>query len=188
MDKNKAILIAVAAIIIVAVVGTFLYISNSDLTLEGTDSKITVPNTFQFEENTPIATKDNVSVMFIGVLGQTNDTTEFYKAVKANGNASGYENITENTINGYKVYEYAAKPENLKTVKYGSSTEWIEYPPINLTDGNGKKIDADHYRKVYYVSPNNSSVNELTIIAKSPDVDLYSEEINRIVDSISLKE
>lgn len=188
MEKKMAIILAVIILIIVALVGVFLFISNSDVTLEGTDSKVTVPKDFVLEENGALATKDNVSVMFVGIIGQTNESTTFYNAIKTNGNASGYENISENTINGYKVYEYAAKPENLKTVKYGSSTEWIEYPPINLTDGNGKKIDADHYRKVYYVSPNNSSVNELTIIAKSPDVDLYSEEINKIVDSISLKE
>lgn len=188
MDKKKTILLVIAAVVILALIGAFLLFSNTDITLEGTGAYVTVPSDYELDVNSGVATKDDVGIFFNGILGDTSTTTDFYKAISANGKSAGYENITEDTINGFKVYEYAAKVDNLSVVKYGSSTQWVEYPPMNLTDMAGSKVQADHYRKVYFISPNNSVANELTIVAKNPDTDLYTQEINDIIHSISLTE
>ena len=185
MDKKKTILLAIAAIVILALIGAFLLFSNADVTLEGTGATVTLPSDYELNMNTGTATKGDVEMFFNGIIGDTSFTTDFYKAISANGKSAGYENVTEDTINGFKIYEYAAKPDNLKVVKYGSSTQWVEYSPVNLTDNSGSKISADHYRKVYFISPNNSVANELTIIAKNPETDLYSQEINDVIHTIA---
>lgn len=188
MDNKKKILLVIAAVIILALLGAILLLGSSDITMEGMGAYVTVPNDYELDVNSGIATKGDVGIYFNGILDGTKGTTEFYKAISANGKSAGYENITEDTINGFKVYEYAAKVDNLTVLKYGSSTQWVEYSPVNLTDMSGSKVQADHYRKVYYISPNNSVANELTIVAKNPGTDLYTQEINDIVHSIALKE
>ena len=188
MDKKIAISIAVVVVVILAILGGLFVLGNADVTLESTDSIVTLPNTYVIDE-TGSATnhEEGTTIMFIGMIGSPNNAIDLGKALLANGNSSGYENISEDTVNGFKVYEYAAKPDNLKTLKYGSSTEWTEYSPENLTDTHGSKINADHYRRVYYISPNNSTCTELTIIATKADTNLYSSEINEMIHSIALK-
>lgn len=189
MEKNmKIILIAVVAVILLALVGGYLLFTNTDITLVGMGSEVTVPAYYELDEAKALATNDDVIILFNGIMGSVNETTEFYKAISANGNASGYKNVTEDTINAYKVYEYEADPHNLTLVKYGSSTQWYEYPPEDIIDGSGSKIDTNHYRKIYYISPNNSVANELTIIAKNPNADLHSKEIEDIIHSIKATE
>lgn len=188
MDRNKKILLAIVAFIILALIGILLCILSTDITMEGTGAYVTVPNDYELNTDSGVASKGDVNIFFTGLLDGTQSTTDFYKAISANGKASGYENITEDTINGFKVYEYAAKADNLTVLKYGSSTKWVEYTPVNLTDMTGSKIQADHFRKVYYISPNNSFANELTIYAKNPETDLYTQEVNDIIHKIALKE
>lgn len=188
MEKNMKIIIAVVVVILLALVAAFAMFSNSDQYLLGTGADLTVPSTFELDQDKLTASNDDVILIFNGILGNTNEVSDFYKAISENGKSAGYQNISEDTINGFKVYEYEADPHNLTTLKYGSSTKWIEYEPTNLTDGTGSKIDTTHFRKVYYISPNNSVANELTIIAKNPGADLHSKEIEDIIHSIKVSE
>lgn len=188
MDNKFKIIIAVVVVILLAVIGGIFVLGSAEQTLETPTSSITIPNDYTIDYERGTATKDDITITFISILGDPKDATELYKALSANGKGSGYENITNDTINGYKAYEYAAKTDNRTVVKYGSSTEWVEYSPLNLTDYTGQKIPSDHYRLIDYVSPNNSATEELVIFAKNPDTDLYTDEINEIINSITLLE
>jgi len=42
--------------------------------------------------------------------------SEFNQALVAKGNQSGYQNISEWNVNGYKTCEYAGKPSELKNI------------------------------------------------------------------------
>ena len=188
MDKKLKIAIAVIAVIIIAIIAALFLIGNSEKTLQGTGAKVTLPSDYEIDYTKGIATKDDKIILFNGIIGNTSLTTDFYKAISENGKEAGYEDISEDTINNFKVYKYSTKPSNLKTVSYGSLMQWVEYPPVELVDSTGQKIEADHYKKIYYISPNNSTANELTIIAKKPDTDLNTDEITKIINSISLNE
>jgi len=113
--------------------------------------------------------------------------SEFNQALVAKGNQSGYQNISEWNVNGYKTCEYAGKPSELKNITYGSSTEWTEYPPINLKDMVGSNVTIDHFRIVTAISPNNSTVNYILIYTDDPNTNLYTTEINQIINSLSAK-
>lgn len=183
VDKKK-IIILIVAIIIIAIAGGYYYMSNQDTILRGTTSQVSLPNEYKLNEKA-IATNGKTGMYFIEYGGDNSITMDNLKAIKENGNASGYENYTESTANGYKIYEYSAKPENLKTLKYGSSTMWTEYPPMNLTSpGDNSRITCDHYRSVFYVSPNGATISQLIIYAPDADTDLNTAEINDIINSI----
>lgn len=188
MDKKFKIIIAVIAVIIIAIIGAIFILGNSAQTLEGSGATLTIPKDYEINFEKGYATKDDVTIMFSGIMSDPKFTTDLYKALEANGKNSGYENITEDNINGFKAYEYAAKTDNRVMVKYGSSTEWTEYTPLNFTDASGQNIPSDHYRVIDYISPNNSTMNELVIFGKNPDTDLYSNEITEMINSISVKQ
>ena len=186
MDKKKIAIGIIAIIVIIAIIGIVgvnLFINNMDLTLEGTTAKVTLPKDYTLNEK-GLATKGNVGMYFIEMAGDTSITTDFLKAIK-----SGYENYSESTANGYKIYEYSAKPNNLKLLKYGSSTKWTEYPPQNLTSpADSSRITCDHYRTIYYLSPNGATISQLVIYTTDANTDLKTAEINDIINSIKPKE
>ena len=188
MDKAKKIILAVVVIVILAILAGLFLIGSSDLELQsGAGSSITLPNNFTMDDaSTQVASNGSVEVMTYGLMDNPESANEMFKAIKANGNASGYQNYSEDTINGFKVYEYAANPKDLKILKYGSSTEWTEYPPTNLTYPTGSKVDCDHYRIVTFVSPNNATMNQVVLIAKDANTDLYTPEINEILRTIKV--
>lgn len=186
MDKKMKVILAIVIVVIIAAAGVFFYLSTRDVTLEGTGAQVTLPNSFKLD-NKGYASNGTVKVMMSGILGETNISTTFLNAIKASGNVSGYQNYTEKDINGYKAVEFAANPKDLKTLKSGSSTEWIEFPPEPIVDASGANVSCDHLREVNYVGPNNSTINKLVIYTDDPNVNLYTPEINKIVDSIHNK-
>lgn len=190
MDKAKKIILAVVVIVILAILGGLYYISTSDVELQsGAGASITLTKNFTLDEKSPqLASDGKVEIMSYGLMDNTQTVMDTFKAIKENGNASGYKNYSEDTINGFKVYEYAANPKDLKVLKYGSSTEWTEYPPINLTYPAGSKVDCDHYRVVTFVSPNNATMNQIVLIAKDANTDLYTPEINEMLRTIKVTE
>ena len=99
MDRNKKILLAIVAFIILAILGLLLLIGSTDITMEGTGAYVTVPNDYELNTDSGVASKGDVNIFFTGLLDGTQSTTDFYKAISTNGKASGYENITEDKIN-----------------------------------------------------------------------------------------
>lgn len=185
MDKKKIILAIIAVIVIILAVGIY-FVSTADVTLEGVNAQVTLPNSYTLD-NKGVASNGTVDMYFTGIMEEVKLEDDFQKAVKTNGNSSGYENYTESTVNGFRVYEFAGNPKELKTLKYGSSTEWVEYGPEAVLDPVGKAKNSNHFREVTFISPNNSTVNKLMISTDDANVDLYTPEISRIIESIAVK-
>ncbi|WP_405267527.1 hypothetical protein [Methanobrevibacter sp.] len=189
MDKKMKIILAVVAVIIIAILGVFLFLSNSDVTLSGLDSQVTLPNNYTLDDK-GVATLGDVGIYYTGIQGgDTNSVDDFYKALKSNGKDSGYQNITTDKINGFKVYEFAANPKELKNVSSdreysGNQYSWTEYPPYipykGMTD-----MDVDHFRYIGFINPNTKTLSELTIFTNNSDVNLYSKDIDAIINSIA---
>ena len=81
MDRNKKILLAIVAFIILAILGLLLLIGSTDITMEGTGAYVTVPNDYELNTDSGIASKGDVNIFFTGLLDGTQSTTDFYKAI-----------------------------------------------------------------------------------------------------------
>lgn len=187
MEKKGKIIIGVVVAILVILVAGFLILSNFDVTLMGDGAQVTLPNNYTVDD-TAVASAGNVSVVFTPVVGSSDDNEAgFQKAIKANGKSSGYENITNDTINGFKVFEYAAKVDKLQNVSTdkvtsGDTTTWMTYEPYLPFDSQG----TDHFRSVSYIK--GDKVNYLIIYTDNPDTSLYTPEIDNIINSIAVME
>ena len=111
------------------------------------------------------------------------DEMKYLQAIKANGPASGYQNITNTTINGFKVYEYAGSPLELKNVstnkaRSGDYLTWTTYRPFLPYD----TAFSNHFRFVDYIKDGHTS--NLFIYTSSPNVDLYTADIEKIIHSV----
>ncbi|MBE6487445.1 MAG: hypothetical protein E7Z86_01860 [Methanosphaera stadtmanae] len=51
----------------------------------------------------------------------------------------------------------------------------------------GSNVTIDHFRIVTAISPNNSTVNYILIYTDDPNTNLYTTEINQIINSLSAK-
>jgi len=51
----------------------------------------------------------------------------------------------------------------------------------------GSNVTIDHFRIVTAISPNNSTVNYILIYTDDPNTNLYTTEINQIINSLSKK-
>ena len=184
---NKKIIIAAVAIIIVAILGVFLFLGTTDITLASMDASITVPNNYTVDEN-GIAYSDDVGIYFTSVTGDSKKAKdELFETLKSNGKDSGYKKVKTDEINGYNIYEYSANPDKLKKVSsdreyHGNEYSWTDYEPYTPYK-DVSDMDVKNFRYVAYVK--DDKVNELIIFTNNTDIDLYSTEFANIINSIA---
>lgn len=160
---------------------------NNNLTIQNDNMEITLPSTYEVDEKKGIATDGDVEIRFSGMLNSLPSFGDYYKAVQSSNN-SGYTNVSVDNINEFKVYQFAVITDKVEVLTYNTSHGLKEYAPVNLTYDNGENIKSDHYRRVFYRQGNSSVIYGLTIITDNPKTDLYTTEINNIVNSISVVE
>ncbi len=188
MEKKGKILIGVVLAIIVLIIAGLFIVGNMDVTL-GTDSaQVTLPSDYTIDDK-GVAVFEDINVMMSPVVGVSADNEKnVYKTIKANGKDAGYENITNKTINGFEVFEFAAHPDKLKNVSsdrdYSSdgSYTWTTYSP-NFPYEGATSLNVDHYRVVSFIK--GDKVNYLTIFTDNPNASLYTPEIENIINSVT---
>lgn len=189
MDKKKIIIIAVVVIIAIVAVGWFL-ISNSDITLVGTEAQVTVPKNYTLDTNAAVATAGDVKVTFIGSIdGSDKEVEKFYGAVAKNGNASGYKNYKNGSIGDFKYYEFTANIKDLANISTekttaGDTEYWSEYTPDMAKLGIEKDNSVTKMRRITFINEKNNSVNDLIFFTNNTDADLNTAELNAIINSI----
>lgn len=154
--------------------------------LEGDGSQITVPSNYTLDDKKLVASCGDINITFTPQLS-TDDKfeDEFFGAIKTNGNESGYENVTNKTVNGYTVHEFAAHPDKLKNVTVsteveGSDEAWIEFPPEIAAPFNDP---VDHFRSVTFIK--DGKEHKLIILTNNATTSLYNSEIDGIINSIA---
>lgn len=88
-------------------------------------------------------------------------------------------------MNNYTVHEFAGHPAKLKNMTVpityaGSDAAWMEYPPELAAPFDHP---VDHFRSVTYVK--DGKEHKLLIYTNNKTADLYTSEIEGIIDSIS---
>lgn len=188
MEKKGKIIIGVVVAILVIVIAGVLFLANMDVTLMSDNAQVTLPNNYSVDEK-GVANCEDTNIIFTPVLGVSGDSEKnIYKAIKANGKEAGYKNITNKTINGFEVFDFAAFPDKLKNVssdrEYSSdgSYSWETYVPNYPYEGS-TSLNVDHYRLVSFIK--DDKVNYLTIFTDNPNTSLYTPEIENIINSIA---
>ena len=188
MERQGKIILVVIIVIVAVIAAGVLIMANSDVTLTANDATLTLPNKYALDDK-GIASADNVGVLFTPVSGSSSShEKDFFQAIKDNGKDAGYKNITNTTVNGYTVYDYAANPDKLENVSSnkeysGDTTTWMTYPPYLAYEGV-TTMDVDHFRMVSYIK--GDDVYYLTLFTDNPDTSLYSSEIDQIINSFTV--
>lgn len=181
----KIIIGVVIVIIAVAIIG--FYLSTAEVTLAADDAQITLPSNYTVKDKI-IASSGDTNISFVPQKGTSSDKdfeNKFFGAIKSNGKAAGYKNVTNKTINGYTVHEFAANPNKLKNVSTdhkdtSEGVAWTTYPPETVAYFDDP---VDHFRNVNYIKGDN--VYTLKIYTSNPDTNLYTPEIEKIINSIA---
>lgn len=189
MNIKKILAIAIVVLAVFSCMsavsaGWFDFLSG-DQYLQGDGAQVKIPGTFKVDDKKIAATGEDINITITPQRSSDDKfEEEFFAALKEYGNESGYENITNKTINGFTVHEFAANCADVKnltapTEVEGSDEAWITYPPEM-----GAIFDdpADHYRAVTFIK--DGKENKLLIFTNNKTADLYSDEINSIIDSI----
>jgi hypothetical protein len=182
--KTKIIIGVVIAIIAIVLVGLFI-IGSGEVTLQAEDLAIKLPNNYTVDNNA-VASAGDVNISFAPQLGVDKKFEEkFFGAIKDNGKAAGYENITNKTINGIPSFEFAAHPDKLQNVssnrEYTSEGEtWTTYPPEAVSYFQNP---VDHFRTVDFLK--DDKVYTLQIFTNNPNTNLYTPEIEAIINSVA---
>lgn len=190
---NKKILVGII-VVIIAIVGVFIYLGSSDVILESTNAQVTLPSDYTINsDSNDIAVRDNVGVGFTAGSIDKSDLDKLWKTLKSNGKSAGYEHVQISEINGFKVYEFGANPDKLKKVssdkEYGSTTyTWTEYKPLIPAFEEMTTMDVVYFRDVLFFNKLTGRVSELVIFTDDSNIDLYSAEFQNIVESISVLE
>ena len=190
---NKKILVGII-VVIIAIVGVFIYLGSSDVILESTNAQVTLPSDYTINsDSNDIAVRDNVGVGFTAGSIDKSDLDKLWKTLKSNGKSAGYEHVQISEINGFKVYEFGANPDKLKKVssdkEYGSTTyTWMEYKPLIPAFEEMTTMDVVYFRDVLFFNKLTGRVSELVIFTDDSNIDLYSAEFQNIVESISVLE
>ena len=188
MDK-KTILIILGVIVALAVIIFIglIALGSSEFTMEGDAAQVTVPGNYTYDDKAFVASsQDGVNITITPIQGTTNDMLlKFYGAVRDNGKDSGYENVSNKTINGYNVYEYAGHPDQLKNVSTnrevsGNYESWTEYPPEAAAVFT---TPVDHFRAVIFEK--DGKINQMNIYTDNSSTNLYTPEIDAIINSIA---
>lgn len=187
---DKKILIGIIVVVIVAILGGLFLLGSSDVPLLAGDNSVTLPSDYILDDK-GVAYDGDVGVVFVPVMGgNASAQKDLFDTLKAKGKDAGYKNVTTDKVNGFKLYEFVANPDKLQKISSdkvvsGNYETWKEYEPYipykDFTD-----MDVVKYRYVGYVK--GDSIDELYIFTNNTDVDLYSSEINDIVNSIAVAE
>lgn len=188
MEKKGKIIIGIAVVILALIIAGVLFLNSMDVTLLAGDSQITLPNNYSIDDK-GVASCGDINVLYTAVSGGSPENElQFQKAIVSNGKEAGYENITNKTINGYTVYDYAGHPDKLKNVstdkEYSSdgSSSWSTFSPYFAYDGV-TSLDVDHYRMLSFVK--GDKISYLTFFTDNPDASLYTPEIENAINSIA---
>ncbi|WP_295113941.1 hypothetical protein [uncultured Methanobrevibacter sp.] len=190
MNIKKILAITIIALALFSCLGAvsagWFDFLGGDKHLIAEDSQVTVPGNYTVDDKGILASSDTINMTF-SVFKNSDDKfeTKFFNAVKSDGKSAGYENITNKTVNGYTIHEFAANPKNLKnltaeTQVEGSDEAWITFPPEIAAPFDNP---VDHFRSVTYLKDGKEV--KLVIFTGNATVDLYSSEINGIIDSIA---
>jgi len=189
---NKKIIIGVIVVIIIAIIGVLFFLGSSNLIIPAGESQITLPSQYTIDDK-GIAYNGDIGIYFTSVVGSSpKDQIKFFNTIKSNGKDAGYKNVTTKKIKGYKTYQYSANPKELKEVSSdrqasGNYETWKEYKPYtpftDITD-----MDVVSFRCIEYVNKDSKDICDLYIFTNNTDVDLYSPDMQKIVNSIAPNE
>lgn len=187
---DKKIIIGVVIVIVVAILGAYFWFSTPDHGLVGGDCSVILPSDYTVEDN-GFSHKGDIGIYFVPINGTDGKKQkEYFDAYKTYGKDCGYQNVSSSKINGFKVYEYSANPDELKNIttdteiegNYEVSHVISTYTPYkDVTD-----MDVVKFRYVSYVDKNDK-LYELYILTNNTDADLHSGEISKIINSISTR-
>lgn len=156
-----------------------------DQFLVGDGAQVKIPSNYTVDDKKIAATGGDINITLTPQKSSDEKfEDEFFSAIKQYGNESGYENVTNKTVNGFTVHEFAAHSDKLKnitapTVVEGSDEAWIEFPPEVAAVFDDP---VDHYRAVTFIK--DGKEHKLLIFTNNATVNLYNAEIDGIIDSI----
>ena len=190
---NKKVIIGVVIVIIVAILAAIFLLNPSEVTLVAGDTSVTLPSDYELDQDTGIATKGDIGVLYMPVASSDVKAQKaLFDTLKSNGKDAGYKKVKTDTINGFKVYQYSANPDKLKKVssdkvREGNYETWKEYEPYTPFK-DMTKMDVKQFRYTAYVNETSKTISELYIFTNNTDVDLYSSDIESIINSIAVVE
>lgn len=188
MDIKKIVVFAVIVLAVfsclnIVSAGLFDFLMG-DQYLQGDDVQVKIPNNFTIDDKL-VAVRDDMNITFTPVIGSDeNAENQFFTAINTNGKDAGYENVTNKTVNGYTIHDFAAHPDKLKNVStpkvvQGNQETWNEYSPASVAYFDGP---VDHFRSVTFMKDGKQHI--LTFFTNNATVSLYTPEIEGIIDSI----
>ena len=188
MDIKKILVLAIIVLAVfsclnVASAGLFDFLIG-DQYLQGEDCQVKIPSNFTIDDKL-VAVRDDMNITFTPVMGMDDGSeNQFFTAIKVNGKEAGYENVTNKTVNGYTVHDFAAHPDKLKNVSTPRVTEgneetWWTFSPLSVAP---TADNVDHFRSISYMK--DGKQYKLYIFTNSSDVNLYTPEVEDIIDSI----
>ena len=189
---DRKILIAIIVVLVVAVFGIVYFLGSSDVTLVAGDDTVTLPSDYVIDDQ-GVAYSGDIGILFMPVMGgNTSDQDFLFDVLKSKGKDAGYKNVTTDKTNGFKVYQYVANPDKLEKistdkVQSGNYETWKEISPYTPFK-DATSMDVVKFRYVGYLNKDTDSISELYIFTNNTDVDLYSSDIEAIVNSISVVE
>ena len=189
MDIKKILILAIIVLTVfsclsVVSAGLFDFLSGEQF-LQGDDSQVKIPSNFTIDDKKVVAIRDDMNISFIAQRHSDEKfEDQYFNAIKEYGKDAGYENVTNKTVNGYTVHDFAAHSDNLKnltapTVVEGSDEASITFPP-NIALPSDDPID--HFRSVTFIK--DGKEHKLVFFTNNATVNLYTPEIEGIIDSI----
>ena len=190
MDIKKILVIAIIALAVFsclsAVSAGWFDFLGGDKYLVGDGAQVKVPSNYTVDDKKIAASCKDINITLTPQKSSDDKLEkEFFGAVKSNGKKAGYENITNKTVNGYTLHEFAAKTAKLKNLTAstevpGSDEAWITFPPEIAAPFED---NVDHFRSVTFLK--DGKEHKLIIFTTNPDTNLYTPEIDGIINSIN---
>ena len=189
MEKNKIIGI-ILALVVLAVIGYGAYtmFNTTSNTLAVNDTFITVPDGYSIDNETNIASNGNVNIVFVTASSGAEYQMNFSKMLNECGNSSGYSNIREDDVNGFKIYEYGGKCSEFKNM---SSTEHTSDATVTHTmypqyfyDKTDTEIHPEYVRVLNIITPSNEA-DQIVVFSNDSGADLYSQEVNDTIRTLN---
>ncbi|RAP44444.1 MAG: hypothetical protein BZ136_08815 [Methanosphaera sp. rholeuAM74] len=189
MEKNKIIGIIVAVLLLAVIgYGAYTMFNTGSNTLAVNDTLITLPDGYSIDNDTNIATKGNVNIMFVSASSGAEYQMNFSKMLNECGNISGYSNIREDEVNGFKIYEYGGKTgdfKNMSTTEHTSeATVTHTMYPQYFYDKTDTEIHPDYVRVLNIITPSNEA-DQILVFSNDSGADLYSQEINDTIRTLN---
>lgn len=190
MDIKKILVIAIITLAVFsclsAVSAGWFDFLGGEKQLVGEGSQVTVPSNYTVDDKKIAASCNDINITLTPQKSSDDKFEEkFFSAVKSNGKSAGYENVTNETVNGYTLHEFAAKTAKLKnltasTEVAGSDEAWITFPPEIAAPFDDP---VDHFRAVTYIK--DGKEHKLVIFTNNSATNLYTPEIDGIINSIN---